>query len=277
MSVAEATLKDLKRRVSAPAPALALALLVVVLVLALTSPFLPYEIGRDVNVSMASQGPGAGHWLGTDHLGRDTFARWWIATRAFMFPGLVCAALSLLIGVPVGAVAGWVGGPVGMLVRFALTVVSTVPRVVLVLLVAAISGGSLWVLAATLGLAAAPAIAETVYRRIETLRAADFVVAQRAHGVPGYRVLWVHLVMAACGPMIAAHAVRTLGGFLVLETTLSYLGTFGVVEPMPSWGNMLAFEWGRVSVIGVMLPAISVWVVVLATWRLAHDLGATRE
>ncbi|MEQ1503155.1 MAG: ABC transporter permease subunit [Myxococcota bacterium] len=238
--------------------------LTAVFALALLAPLGGYPIGADVDPSVASQGPSAAHWLGTDHLGRDVAWRTALASRAFVGPGLVACAVAVGAGVPLGAAAGWSNGPLGLGIRAGIGVVDAIPRVVLVVLGCAIHGSTAGSLAVIAGLATAPALASAVLERIERLRIEEFVLASRAHGLSDARILAVHLVGIGCGRTIGRRSCEAFGAFVVLECTLSYLGGFGVQEPTPSWGNMLAFEWGRGLGPSVWAPALALWATVTA-------------
>lgn len=246
---------------------LGVGLLLATLLAALLGPLSGYDVVTDVAPARASLPPGVDHWLGTDHLGRDVAWRTLFACQAFAGPALVAVGVALALAVPAPAVAGFHGGAAARGLGFALTVVAALPRFVLVLLVCAIYPSGWLTLALAAGLAYAPALGADVLARVEELRRADYVDANRAYGLPGWRILWVHLVGAACARLIARHLVTLFGSFVVLESTLSYLGGFGVREPRPSWGNMLVFEWGRDAPWAVLAPAAALWATVLAsTW-----------
>lgn len=228
-----------------------------------------YDVVADVHPADASLGPAADRWLGTDHMGRDVAWRLLVGTASFVPPGILAAAVAGLAGGTAGAAAGWFGGAVEAAVRYALSVVASVPRLVLVLLACSILSSSPWVLGAAAGVAYAPALGEAVYTRIEGLRRAEFVLAARAHGLADTRILFHHLLWVNCRGLVARHLLQAFGFFLVLESTLSYLGGFGVQEPTPSWGNMLAFEFGVVegNPLAWAAPALAIWGVILAsTW-----------
>lgn len=238
------------------------AFLVGVVLVALLAPLSGYPVGADVDPTVRSLGPSVRHWLGTDHLGRDVFWRLALASRTFVGPGLLSCGIAALVGVPLGAIAGWRGGPLSLAIRTGLASVAAIPRLVLVLLGCAIYGDGPIALAAITGLGAAPTLAEAVLERIERLRIEEFVLASQAHGLSDLRILALHLVALASGPGIVRRLFETFGAFVVIECTLSYLGGFGVQEPMPSWGNMLAFEWGRGFASSVVAPALAIWTTV---------------
>lgn len=248
-----------------PTAVVGLLVLALVVAAAVLAPLGGYPVGADVDTTARDLAPSAEHWLGTDHLGRDVFWRWVLASRAFVGPGLAAVALALGIGVPLGAWAAFVGGVVSDVVRFALGSIASLPTLVFVLLFCTIYGAGTWQLATSAGIAAAPAIAQTVYDRVDVLKRDEFVLAAEAHGVPRLRLLLAHLVGAGCGPAIVRQGLAAFGQFVVLECTLSYLGGFGVPEPQPSWGNMLVFDWGRTLGFSVVAPALAIWITVGAT------------
>lgn len=245
-----------------------------VVVGALIGPWLGYDVVGDVDPSRSFAAPSSTHWLGTDHLGRDVAWRLLIACGPFVGPGLLACGVCLLIGVPAGTASGMLGGPVSAAIRFGFTVVEGLPRFVLVLLVLAIYGPSWWVLALTAGVAYAPTLGEAVHERLEGLRRAEYIRANRAHGVPEWRLILVHLLWATCRRLIARHLLGLFAFFLVLETTLSYLD-FGVPQPWPSWGNMLAFDLDHdeAGLWAILAPAAAIWGVLAATTWLRQGLA----
>jgi len=240
---------------------------------------LPYDIVADVDPTRAGLPPGTDHWLGTDHLGRDVCWRLLLSSRAFAGPGLLACLLASLIGVGAGSLAGYAGGPLAAMVRYLATVTASIPRFVLVLLAIAIYGNSTWLIGAVAGVAYAPSVAEAVYTRIDSLRRAEFVLAARAHGLGSGRILLYHLLWVNCRRMVGRHALNLFGYLLLLETTLSYIGGFGVMEPEPSWGNMLAFEFGysTANPWGVWAPVLAIWLTILACGLLGEALAERRH
>jgi peptide/nickel transport system permease protein len=248
-----------------PTSAIGALVLVGWAVLAALAPLAGYPVGADVDPSVASAGPSAAHWLGTDHLGRDVFWRLLLGARAFVGPGLLACAVSAGVGIPLGAWTGWSEGVVSAALRTGLGAISSVPRLVLVLLACSIYGNGALQLALAVGVAGVPPLAEAIRERVVRMRVEEFVLASRAHGLSDAWVLLVHLVMVASGRAVARQLLAGFGAFLGVECTLSYLGGFGVQEPTPSWGNMLAAEWGRAIGWSTVAPALAI----------ALTLGAT--
>lgn len=262
-----------------PGAILAAGLLGAVAACGLLAGFLPYDVVADVDPTRAGLPPSGAHWLGTDHLGRDVAWRLLLGTGAFVKPALLATAVASVLGVTSGAVAGFFGGAAAALLRYLSTVVASLPRFVLVLLAMAIYGNDLWVLGVAAGVAYAPAVAEAVFARVDGIRRAEFVLAARAHGLGPMRILVFHLLWVNCRRMVGRHALGLFGFLLLLETTLSYIGGFGVMEPEPSWGNMLAFEFGQRTgnPWGLWAPVLAIWLTILATATLAGTLSERRH
>ncbi|MFT7519761.1 MAG: peptide/nickel transport system permease protein [Kiritimatiellia bacterium] len=243
------------------------AVLLATLLAAVAMQLSGYDVVADLDHSRAFHAPDSEHLLGTDHLGRDVLMRLLLASGQFVFPGTLATLFCAAIAVPLGGIAGYRGGKVASVIRYGFTVVQSLPRFVLVLLVCSIYGNDPVIIAIVAGVAYAPGLGEAIYTRIEALRSAEYVVANRAYGVPEWRILVVHLLWAACRRLIGRHLLGLFGFYLVLETTLSYLGGFGVAQPNPSWGNMLAFDWGfdNIHLLPMIAPAVAIWLVYAAT------------
>lgn len=220
-----------------------------------------YDVVADVDPSRMSQLPSPGHPLGTDHLGRDVAARLVLATHAFVAPGLTAAAGALALGLPLGALAGSLSGW-GRVLRGLWGVLDAIPGLILALLFCLVWGDGPWRLALAVGLSGAASVAEAVRGRVQGLARSDFILAARAHGYGWLDILFRQILWACCRRLALRAGLRVFGTFLALECTLSYLGGFGVPEPTPSWGNMIAFSFGQAG-----NP--------LAPWAPALALGAT--
>jgi ABC-type dipeptide/oligopeptide/nickel transport system permease subunit len=264
--------------VSRALPWLGGSILAATVVAAVVGPWLGYDIVGDVDPSRRFASPSLAHWLGTDHLGRDVGWRMLLAARHFVIPGLQACAVCAAVGIPLGAASGWLGGPVSATIRYGFTVLEGLPRFVLVLLVLSIYGNDPLILAIVAGIAYAPTLGQAIHERLEGLRSAEYIAANRAHGVPEWRLLFVHLLWAACRQLIGRHLVGLFGFFLVLETTLSYLD-YGVAQPEPSWGNMLAFDFDHDEAqwVPLLAPALAIWLVYAATTWVRGGLSDDRH
>ena len=236
-----------------------------------------YDVVLDVDPSRANLGLSVDHWLGTDDSGRDVLKRLIKGTEAFVGPGLLACFVAALIAIPGGAWAGWVGGWKAEAIRFVFTVLASLPRFVLVLLICSIYGTDGSTLGIAAGAAYAPALSEAVYNRVSSFRAAGFVMAAKAHGLTTSRILGWHILWVNGRALIAKNLLQLFSYFLLIETTLSFLGDFGVQEPLPSWGNMISRDALQGGVTGLNLwatlaPILAIWIAILGCTLLAQSL-----
>ena len=238
-----------------------------------------YDPVVDVHPALRHLGPSADAWLGTDSLGRPIAKRLAAGTHAVLVPGVLAALFSTTLGTAAGATAGWFGGLAAQALGVLRDTLSAIPDIVLALLMVLAVGDGQGALVVGIGIAAAPRLAASVEDRIAGLRQRDFVLASRVHGVSTGRVLAEHLVWGACRGLLARHALYCFGAYVVLETTLAYLGGVGTQEPLPSWGNILASVGPdpRAPRVGRLAPVLVVGVVLQATSSAARhtpDPGA---
>ncbi len=177
------------------------------------------------------------HWLGTDTNGRDVLARMVYGARVSMLVGIVAVSIYTIIGIIVGAVAGFFRGWVDMLVSRVIEIVICFPPLILILAVQAFLAPSLMNI--ILALAALWWTAVARLQRGEFLRLVnmDYVVAVRALGGSNLRIIFLHVLPNGIGPVLVLVSFGIAGSILI-ESGLSFLG-FGVPQPMASWGDLL--------------------------------------
>jgi peptide/nickel transport system permease protein len=187
---------------------------------------------------LTSDAYGAFHALGTDRFGRDVWARLAYGARVSLGVGTLAVLVSILVGVTVGAAAGfWRGWPATVLLGltdFALAL----PRVVLLLLLDSLWQPSAGLVILVLGLTGWMTIARLVHGEVRALAVRPFVEGAVGLGASDFRVLVRHILPNALTPVIVAAALG-LGNAIMLEAGLSFLG-LGVQPPTPSWGNLIA-------------------------------------
>ncbi|MBY6277603.1 MAG: peptide ABC transporter permease [Symbiobacterium thermophilum] len=190
------------------------------------------------DIRQAEQPPSREHWLGTDELGRDVYARLLYGGRVSLTVGLVAVSIYMAIGVVLGAVAGYYGGAVDSAIMRLTDVVMIVPFFPLALTMAAALRPSVYNTMLVIGLLGWTGVCRLVRGEFLTLRSREYVEAARAIGARDGRIIFRHILPNALGPILVA-ATLGVGSAILSEAGLSFLG-FGVQQPTPSWGNMLA-------------------------------------
>ena len=182
--------------------------------------------------------PSETHPLGTDSVGRDVLSRLIYAARVSLTVGVCAVSIYVLIGTAVGAVAGYYGGAVDLILSRMMDVMLSFPPLIIILFAVSIFGRpSLWNVIIVLGLLGWPALARLVRGQFLGLRGLEFVLAARATGASDTRVVLRHVLPNALAPVLVA-ATFGVANAILIEAALSFLG-LGVQPPTPSWGNML--------------------------------------
>jgi ABC-type dipeptide/oligopeptide/nickel transport system permease subunit len=209
-----------------------------VLVLAsLAAPLLtPYDPTKQ-KLSDALIRPTWAHPLGTDHLGRDVLARLLYGGRLSLAIGFLAVSIGLLVGVPLGAISGYFGGWIDLLVQRFVDILLSLPGILLALLLVAVLGVGLRNLILAVGISAIPAYIRLTRASVLVLREQTFVEAARALGMSDGEIIRRHILMNALAPVIV-QATLNLGNTLLAAAGLGFLG-LGVAPPTPEWGTML--------------------------------------
>lgn len=181
------------------------------------------------------------HFLGTDGLGRDIFVRMLYGGRISLSVGILSTILLLLIGVTIGAIAGYFGGWVDLVLSRIIEIVQSIPAFFLILTAVALVPSEflhpIFAIVIVIALVRWTGIARLVRGEFLKLKDQDFVVAARAGGLSPARVIFRHVLPNALGPVLVAAAFSVAAGILT-ESAISFLG-FGVQHPIPSWGSVL--------------------------------------
>jgi peptide/nickel transport system permease protein len=214
----------------------ALGLLIVMVLAALLAPWFathdPFSGSNDALLPPLSPG----HWLGTDDLGRDIWSRVVHGTRVSLLVGIASSALAVTLGVTVGAVAGYFGGWIDVVLMRIAEFFQTLPRFVLALIVIALFGASTAKLILVIGLLAWPQMARVVRATVASLQQAPFVDAARVAGMPDRIIIAKEILPNVAAPIIVLGSLDIASAILI-EASLSF---FGLGDPNAiSWGGML--------------------------------------
>jgi peptide/nickel transport system permease protein len=181
--------------------------------------------------------PFAGHWFGTDQLGRDLLVRLLMAGRISLTIGFIAMAVSTLFGAMVGVAAGYYGGWIAAVLMRFVDALLCFPSVFLLLALAAFITPSIASITLIIAATSWMEVARLVQAQVKTLRHRDFILAAEMMGASGAYVMWRELLPNAAGPIIVA-ATLTVARAILMEAYVSFLG-YGIQAPVASWGNML--------------------------------------
>ncbi len=208
------------------------------LVMALAAPLVAPHDPVDQDYGNSLQAPDDTHWLGTDKQGRDNWSRLVYGTRTALGGALLVVVLSLLIGVPLGLVAGYYGRWVDGLIMRSLDMLLSFPSLLLAILIVATFGRNLTNAVIALGIVYVPALARLVRSVTLVQKQQAYVEAARAVGYGDVRILFLHLLPNLVSPILV-HATLDLAYAILDMAALSFLG-LGVQPPTPDWGVMLS-------------------------------------
>jgi peptide/nickel transport system permease protein len=226
-----------KKALSNPLALAGFIIIVLIFVLAMLAPFIaPYD-PNEINVKAILLGPSMQHWMGTDGLGRDVLSRMLHGGRISLLVGLVAVGISTLIGILLGAIAGFYRGWVDVLIMRLVDVMLSIPSFFLILAVIAFLTPSIINIMIVIGLTSWMGVTRLVRAEFLSLCEREYVMASRTLGARDYRLIFKHLLPNSLTPIIVS-AVLGVAGAVLMESGLSFLG-LGVQAPQASWGNIL--------------------------------------
>jgi len=196
----------------------------------------PHDPG-EINLQNVLAPPSADNPLGTDELGRDVLSRMIWGSRISLKVGFVSTGIAILIGIVLGAVAGYYGRWVDSLIMRTVDIMLCFPTFFLILAVIAFLEPSIWNIMAIIGLTGWMGITRLVRADFISLKEREFVQAARAIGAGDMRIIFIHILPNAMASILVA-ATFGVAGAILTESALSFLG-IGVQPPTPSWGNIL--------------------------------------
>lgn len=190
-----------------------------------------------IGSSVERDGATVPHWLGTDRYGRDVYSRLVLGTRISLGVGAVAVALSLLIGVPVGAIAGYFGGRTDRFLNAVIQVFWSIPTFLMVIALGFVLGKGLGQVFIAVGLTMWVDVARLVRGQMLQIRSMEYIDAARVLGYPSWRILVVHALPQTVSALVVLSASQFASAIL-LESGLSFLG-IGAQPPVPTWGGMI--------------------------------------
>lgn len=212
--------------------------LAAILLLVIAAPLLAPRGPTYLDVMSRYAVPSSTFWLGTDRLGRDVWARVLYGGRVSLSVSLVITGILFTIGIAAGAISGYAGGAVDVVLQRTMEIVNAMPALIIVISIAALTGDpNIVVTMIILGVLGWGEIYRFVRGQILSLREEDFVLAARSIGVTTRQIVLRH-VLPNVIPYLIVQLAFSLPGAILTETSLSFLG-LGVQEPTASWGNVV--------------------------------------
>lgn len=259
---------------------LAVVGLIVVLVLVLVAVFAnalaPYPPDQ-IDVENILVEPSREHLMGTDPLGRDVLSRIIHGSGVSLSVGFVAVGISTLIGIILGAVSGYYGGPVDRIIMRLVDIMLCFPTFFLILAVIAFLQPSIWNIMIVIGVTSWMSVTRLVRAEFLSLRERDFVQAAVSQGAGSLRIIFLHVLPNAMAPVLVAATLGVASAVLV-ESSLSFLG-LGVQPPDPSWGNMLTEGKDNIEIAWwlSLFPGLAIFITVMGYNLLGEGIRDTLD
>lgn len=257
--------------------AISLAVLLVIIGAAILAPWIaPYSPTAQDYSNILAQ-PSAAHWLGTDDLGRDVLSRLIHGARTSLYAAFLAVGIALMLGVPIGMFAGFIGGWVDEAISRVIDTFLSFPAIILAVAVTGALGVGLTNAMIAVGLVFAPQLARLVRGRTLVVRHELYVDAARCFAASPPRLLWRHVMPNAIQPVIVQSTIL-LAVALLAEASLSFLG-LGVQPPEVSWGSMIArgYMYMQIAPEQMYAPGLMIMITALAFNTLGESLRAALD
>src|SRR5699024_3455401 len=210
----------------------------ILIVTAIFAPLIATHSPTEQSILNQYQKPSSEHWLGTDALGRDIFSRIIYGTRISIQIGVIAVGISMIIGVLLGAVAGYFGRWVDQIIMRFIDILLAFPSILLAIALVAVLGPSLRNAMIAVGIIGIPQFARIIRSAVLSVKETEYIEAARAIGAKHGRTLMQH-VLPNCTAPIIVQATLSVGTAILDAAGLSFLG-LGAQPPTPEWGAMLS-------------------------------------
>ena len=216
------------------------------------------------NIKERLQGPSAAHWMGTDEMGRDLAKRIVYGGQYSFVIGFSAVLIAVVVGVPLGAFAGFYGGRRGETIMRLTDILAAVPSVLLAMIIITILGHDIIYIVIAIGVSTIPELVRITRGAIMTVKDQEYVESARSIGMNDMQIIFEHVLPNCLSPILVQIALRTASS-IITASALSYMG-FGVLAPAPEWGAMLAAARNYIRDYSYMclFPGLAIMITVLS-------------
>ncbi|SEA42379.1 peptide/nickel transport system permease protein [Thalassobacillus cyri] len=256
-------LDSLSRVIKSKTSFIGLIIISLLIIIAAFAPQIATHSPTDQSIIDRYQAPSAEHWLGTDELGRDIFSRIVHGSRITIQIGVITVGISMIVGVFLGAVAGFFGRWVDQIIMRIIDIMMAFPSILLAIALVAVLGKSLTNAMIAVGIVGVPHFARIVRSTVLSVKETEYIEASRVIGAKNGRILFSHVLPNCLAPIIV-QATLTIGTAILDAAGLSFLG-LGAQPPLPEWGAMLSDGRSALQTAPwvVMFPGFAILLVVL--------------
>jgi peptide/nickel transport system permease protein len=249
----------------------AAVVLVLLTVAVLAAPLSPYNPDR-ADLALRFEPPSLTHPFGTDDLGRDELTRTLVGGRISLAVGMLAMFLSLMIGLPLGATAGYRRGLVDSVLMRLTEAAMAMPQLFILILLAVFFGTRVATVVLIIGLLRWMPAARLIRAAFLQQREREYVIAAQALGASTHRLMWRHILPNAAGSVIVI-ATLGVGGAILTESALSFLG-LGIQLPTASWGNMLRTSQATLTIAPwlALAPGVFIFLTILSINHIGDGL-----